>query len=202
MRNNKMMIGLGLAAALLLTACASDPGSPEARYELYKERQEAKADAARDVVDNIPDWFIDPPQSDYAVYTVGSGVSPSMDMALTKASLSAKRQLADRTAGELSEVIREFATEVGSTDDPSVFEEMERATKNVIRNTPVYGYRITEKEISVSPNGSFVAYVLLEYGDEEINKVLKRVLESQRMAEKDERKKELYDQLEKEVDTE
>jgi len=188
-----------VAGVMLLAGCASDPGSPEARYEAYLEAQEAKQDALEDQIANVPDWFIEPPQSNVAVYTVGSGTSKSLDMSLTKATLSAKRQLADRMAGELSEVIREFATEIGSTDDPTVFEEMERATKNVVRNTPVYGYRIANKEIQAKPGGSYQTYILLEYGDEEINKVLKRVLEQQRFAERDKRKAELYEELEAEV---
>lgn len=180
----------------LLAACAADPGSPEARYELYMKQQEAKTEALQDRVAEIPDWFIDIPQSDHAVYSVGSGRSPSLDMALTKAALSAKRQLADRIAGELSEIIREFATEMGTADDPVVIEELERATQNFVKRVPVHGYRVANKSVQVD-RGAYVAYILLEYGDEEINKVLRRQLERERNATKNERKKELYDKLDK-----
>jgi len=195
--NTKLLSAV--AGVMFLAGCAADPGSPEARYQAYLDAQEAKQEAIQEQVDNIPDWFIDPPQSNIAVYTVGSGASKSLDMSLTKATLSAKRQLADRMAGELSEVIREFATEIGSSDDPTVFEEMERATKNVVRNTAVYGYRIANKEIVAKSGGVYQTYILLEYGDEEINKVLKRVIQQQQLAERDKRKASLYKELEKQV---
>ena len=197
--NTKLKVLAALTGVVLLSACAADPGSPEARYKAYQEAQEAKQEALKESVDNLPDWFVEPPQSNLAVYTVGFGSSTSLDMALTKATMSAKRGLADRTAGELSEVIREFATNVGSTNDPTVFEELERATKNVIRKTPVYGYRVSKKQINVGFGGVYQAYILLEYGDEEINKVLKRVLASQQLVERDSRKKAIYKLLEKEV---
>jgi len=201
MEGTKMKTRLLASVALvgLLAACAADPGSPESRYELYQKQQEAKQEALEDRVADIPDWFIDVPQSDHAVFSVGSGRSPSLDMALTKATLSAKRQLADRIAGELSEIIREFATEMGSVDNPVVMEELERATQNFVKRVPVHGYRVSNKSIQVD-RGSYVAYILLEYGDEEINKVLRRQLERERNATKNENKKKLYDKLDEQLD--
>lgn len=189
-----------VALTVLLGACAADPGSPEARMEAYEESQEAKMEAVEEAVDNLPDWFVEPPQSNDAVYSVGSGKSNSLDMAMTKATLSAKRHLADRVAGVLTEKIREFATEIGSVDNPVTIEELERATANIIHKVPVYGYRISKKEIQPVLGGMYQVYVLLEYGDVEINKVLKRQLERERNATVDQRKKQLYEDLEKELD--
>jgi len=186
-------------AHVLLSACASDPSTPEGRYEAYLEQQEQKHEQVEDQLDELPDWYMKPPTSDHAVYSVGSGRSTSLDMAVTKATLTAKRYLADRIAGELTEKIREFSTEIGNADSPVVMQELERATANVIRRVPVHGYRITEKVIQAQ-EGNFQVYVLLEYGDEQINRVLQRSLERERLRTKDKRKKELYQQLERELE--
>lgn len=188
--------------AVLLGACAADPGSPQAILEAEQEIAEYKQEIVADQVDDIPDWFIDPPVADMAVYAVGSARSTNLDMALTKATLSAKRQLADRLSGELTEKIREFASEIGEGDNLEVIEELERATANVVRKTAVHGYRVADKEIQPALGGRFQVYILLEYGSEEINKVLKRKLQDERTKTKNKRKKELFEQLEKELDRE
>lgn len=195
------LFGTVALTALLLMGCAADPGSPEARFKAAQEAKMAARGDMQEQVREMPDWFTAPPLSDHAVFSVGSGRSPSLDMALTKATLSAKRQLADRIAGELTEKIREFATEMGTTDDPVVIEELERATANIVRKVAVHGYRVSKKEVQVV-GASFQAYILLEYGDEDINKVLKRKLQQERNATRDKRKKELFESLEKELEKE
>jgi len=184
-----------VALAVLVSACAPKPGSPEARLEALQQAQEAKVESTDTQIANIPDWFIEPPVNDHAVYAVGSGGSTSLDMSLTKATLSAKRGLADRINGELSEKIKEFATEVGNVNDPVTVEEVERATVNIINGTAVYGYAVANKSIQ-NVNGRFYSYILLEYADAEINKVLRLQLERERNATVDARKIQIFSELE------
>lgn len=189
-----------VALTVLLGACAADPGSPEARMEAAQEAKVAQIEARQDMVDSIPDWYITPPVSDLAVFSVGSGKSDSLPMAMTKATLTAKRMLADRIAGELTEKIREFATEMGTTQNPVTVDELERATANVIQKTAVSGYRMSKKEVQATYDGYIQVYVLLEYGDEEVNKVLKRNLQKERNKTINKRKQELFKELEKQLD--
>lgn len=192
------IVALAVTAMFTITGCSAPAGSPESRYEKYLKQQKMKNADVKEQISELPDWFIKPPASDYAVYTVGSGRAGSLDMALTKATISAKRQLADRMAGELTEKIREFATEMGSVDNAITVEEMERVTANIINKIPVHGYQIAKKEVQAF-RGSYQAYILLEYGDEEINKVLHNQLQRERNAAKDKVKRELFEQLEKQL---
>jgi len=113
--------------------------------------------------------------------------------------LTAKRKLADRVNGRLTEKIREFSTEAGLDDDAQVMQDFERVTANVIRNTPVYGYNRKEMEVQQVQH-RFRVYVLLEYPDAEINEVMKNILKNKQLKMKDATKEKLFKELDKELE--
>jgi hypothetical protein len=62
-----------LSVGIVLSACSShDPGTLEGRHELLMEKREARAEQIEDQVDELPDWYLDLPLSDYAVYSAGT----------------------------------------------------------------------------------------------------------------------------------
>ena len=58
--------------------------------------------------------------------------------------------------------------------------EVEKATKNIIADVDVAGYKVSETEV-VTNGPKYRAYVLLEYSDKEANKIIMNRLRKDRM---------------------
>ena len=86
--------------ALTLTNCASNT---------YKVKQEAKEEGR--VLNQVPQWYIDAKidkgliinrDANLYVYGVGQGSSPDLQLAIEKAMMIAKAELADKLHGEMN----------------------------------------------------------------------------------------------------
>jgi hypothetical protein len=112
---------------------------------------------------------------------VGTALSPELQLSKDIAILSAKTILADRINGRLNSVTKSFMTKVGSSDlDASVINEISTATKNIVADVDVAGYKVKESAI-VSNGMQYRVYVLLEYSDEEAQKILLNRLKRDKM---------------------
>ena len=122
-----------------------------------------------------------PPTSETAIYSVGTAVSPDLQLTVDIAVLNAKTTLADRINGRVRSQTKTFIAKIGSEEtDTSVLSEVEKATKNIIADVDVIGYKVSES--SVVANGTqYRAYVLLEYSDKEANKIIMNRLSKDRM---------------------
>ena len=81
----------------------------------------------------------------------------------------------------MNSVTKSFVTKVGSTDaDASIINEIQTATKNIIADVDVVGYRVSESKV-VSNGTQYRVYVLLEYTDENAQKILLNRLKKDRM---------------------
>jgi hypothetical protein len=103
------------------------------------------------------------PEDDKAFYSAGTAVSRDMQLAIDKANLAAKRNLADRIGGELSSQIKEFVIESGDMySNDLITVDVERVTKNVMARINVAGY--VPHEMEVYPLGTmYRVYSLLAY---------------------------------------
>jgi hypothetical protein len=121
------------------------------------------------------------PDNKDAIYSVGTALSPELQLSKDIAILSAKTILADRINGRLNSVTKSFMTKVGSSDlDASVINEISTATKNIVADVDVAGYKVKESKI-VSNGMQYRVYVLLEYSDEEAQKILLNRLKKDKM---------------------
>ena len=90
-------------------------------------------------------------------------------------------------------------TKVGSTDaDASVINEISTATKNIIADVDVAGYKVKESKI-VSNGIQYRVYVLLEYSDEEAQKILLNRLKKDKMLMSKIKANEAFKELDKSV---
>ena len=158
------------ATALILGACSNTP-PPETI--MSKQMFEYKSEQVKTQIDHMPKWYTDIPKKDDAVYAVGTSETPDLQLAVDIAVLSAKTTLADRVDSRLRSQMKLFKSKLGTTDfDSSVQTEFEQVTRNIIADADVAGYTI--KESKVVPNGTqYRAYVLLEYKNDEANRVIK-----------------------------
>ena len=108
-------------------------------------------------------------------------MSPELQLSYDMANLRAKAILADRINGRLNSVTKSFMTKVGSSDmDASVINEISTATKNIVADVDVAGYKVKESKV-VSNGIQYRVYVLLEYSDEEAQKILLNRLKKDKM---------------------
>ena len=155
-----------------LGACSTipKPGSPEAAIKIAKEVKEEKEDAVEQIVGDIPDWCLSIPSSNFARLACGSGNSTNLNMARSRATLDAKRQLADMIDSEISSNMNDYLSSLGTASEQTK-RQSEIVTKNVTIEAKLTGYK--QLQIEAQNIGSkYQIYVLLEYPIGQANQAL------------------------------
>jgi hypothetical protein len=162
--------------ALTLTNCASNT---------YKVKQEAKEEGR--VLNQVPQWYIDAKvedgiifnrDADLYVYGVGQGASPDLQLAIEKAMMIAKAELADKLHGEMNKRTDLYITEIGKENNKQVASKIEETIVNVVKKTKIQGYEMWEKAVYETPNGQYRVYVGLKMGVGEANKLAEYIAEN------------------------
>ena len=155
--------------ALTLTNCAGNT---------YKVKQEAKEEGR--VLNQVPQWYIDAKidkgfvfdrDADLYVYSVGQGSSPDLQLAIEKAMMIAKAELADKLEGQMNKRTDLYITEIGSEGSKEVASKIEEVIVNVVKKTKIQGYEMWEKAVYETPNQEYRVYIGLKMGVGEANKL-------------------------------
>ena len=155
--------------AFTLTNCAQNT---------YKVKQEAKEEGR--VLNQVPQWYIDAKvekgfiinrDANLYVYGVGQGASPDLQLAIEKAMMIAKAELADKLHGEMNKRTDLYITEVGNEGSKQVASKIEEVIVNVVKQTKIQGYEMWEKAVYETPNGEYRVYVGLKMGVGDANKL-------------------------------
>ena len=155
--------------ALTLTNCAGNT---------YKVKQEAKEEGR--VLNQVPQWYIDAKvdkgliinrDANLYVYRVGQGSSPDLQLAIEKAMMIAKAELADKLHGEMNKRTDLYITEIGIEGNKEVASKIEEVIVNVVKNTMIQGYEMWEKAVYETPNNQYRVYVGLKMGVGDANRL-------------------------------
>ena len=155
--------------ALTLTNCANTN---------YKVKQEVKEEGR--VLNQVPQWYIDAKidkgliinrDANLYVYGVGQGSSPDLQLAIEKAMMIAKAELADKLHGEMNKRTDLYITEIGSEGSKEVASKIEEVIVNVVKKTKIQGYEMWEKAVYETPNQEYRVYIGLKMGVGEANKL-------------------------------
>ena len=155
--------------ALTLTNCAGNT---------YKVKQEAKEEGR--VLNQVPQWYIDAKvdkgliinrDANLYVYGVGQGSSPDLQLAIEKAMMIAKAELADKLHGEMNKRTELYITEIGSEGSKEVASKIEEVIVNVVKKTKIQGYEMWEKAVYETPNQEYRVYIGLKMGVGDANKL-------------------------------
>lgn len=174
-----------IGTCLALGACSSNkvvevmntvPPNSIADAEVYQY----KTKAVTEQIEVMPDWFKKMPESDTAIYSTGTAATTDLQLSVDLAVLNAKTTLADRINGRVRSQTKSFVAKIGNEETASVLSEVEKATKNIIADVDVAGYKVSETEV-VTNGPKYRAYVLLEYSDKEANKIIMNRLRKDRM---------------------
>jgi hypothetical protein len=105
------------------------------------------------------------------IYGVGTAVSPSLELAIDKAKMIAKAEMADIIQGEMNKKIKIFVSELGNTQNKTIVNDVESALVNHIKDTPVRGYEVFAQEVTMTTGGYYRAWIGLRLPLGEFNKM-------------------------------
>ena len=179
------MIRIILIALLSLTLanCTKTMTGKAKANKVYKVKQEAKIKDGR-ILNKVPQWFIDAQvekglitnrDAENYIYSVGSGESPDLQMAMDKAILVAKASLADQLEGMLNKRANYFITEHGKEGNKKVASTIDQTTVNIIKDTKVRGYEEWHKAVFETPNNTYRVYIGLKFGIGDANRLAKYI---------------------------
>ena len=167
---SKLVIG-ATALSLFLAACGST-------HTIKQEATFESDGVVKQVLNEVPQWYIDAEvkkglitnrDADQFIYGVGTSVSPDLQLAINKATMVAKADLADQINGELNARSEQFITELGQEGNKQVASRVEETIVNTISATTVVGYDEFAKDIFITADQNYRVYVGLKWGYNENN---------------------------------
>ena len=174
---NKYVKIMGIMTlSLLMTNCAS-------QYKIKTEKSK--------VLNEVPKWYVndfsdkkacDTPtfgknKDKMCIFGVGTAVSPDLQLAIEKGMMVAKAEMADIIKGEMNKSSKIFITELGKQHNKTTVSEVESTIVNLITKTPVRGYEIFAKDITMTKNGYYRVWIGLKLPMGEYNKMYNFTIE-------------------------
>ena len=169
---NKYVKVMGaLALGLLVANCSST------NYKIKTEKSK--------VLNEVPKWYVDDfsqkkacgtttfgkNKNKLCIFGKGTAVSPDLQLAIEKGMMIAKSELADIVKGEMNKSSKIFITELGKNHNKTTVSEVESTIVNLIKETPVRGYEIFAKDITMTKNGYYRVWIGLRLPMGEYNKM-------------------------------
>ena len=105
------------------------------------------------------------------IFGVGTAVSPDLSLSIEKGMMIAKAELADIIKGEMNKSSKQFITELGKTHNKTTVSEVESTIVNLIKDTPVRGYEIFAKDVTITKQGYYRSWIGLRLPMGEYNKM-------------------------------
>ena len=135
----------------------------------YKVKQESSENS---ILTKIPEWYIESEESrglldrknkHKYIYGVGTAVSSNLQLAIEKATIIAKADLADQIAGQINKDTSYQVVEEGSESSDQVAMATDSTVKNVVRNVSPVGYEEWNKAVLITATNQYRVYVGLKW---------------------------------------
>ena len=160
-----------LALGLLVANCSGT------NYKIKTEKSK--------VLNEVPKWYVNDfskkkacntprfgkDKNKMCIFGVSTAVSPDLQLAIEKGMMVAKSELADKVKGEMNKSSKIFITELGKNHNKTTVSEVESTIVNLIKETPVRGYEIFAKDITMTKNGYYRVWIGLRLPMGEYNKM-------------------------------
>jgi hypothetical protein len=173
--------------------CASNPVDEHAKHQA--ELLEKRMDAMEEVLDEAPDWFLNPPKAtDAGVYGTGMSSGRNLQFTLNKAKLQAEFNLAKMYGQAISGQERSYISDNGASS--GLREDNSQVIDKLIAEQDISGYEQIDSK-TILENGAYNTYVLLFYPYDNTN----RMKEGKRQALAKEEASAAYRTLNKRVET-
>lgn len=137
----KVMLALAAVGMVaLIAACASAPAPA----------------AAGPAPSGLPDWFLDPPQADDAIYGVGSAQMSRQDAAIRMARSRAREDIAFQMNAQIQAAIVDYFQEAGVDDNVQTVNFVETISRQVTETTL---QNLRNEATEIGPDGTVYALV-------------------------------------------
>jgi len=131
------------------------------------------------MLEEVPKWFVEKEgkkgllnkKDKFYLYGVGVATSPDLQLAMDKATMIAKADLADVLHGEMNKNASVFIQEIGENDNVVVTTEAQSTIVNMIKQTKLQGWEQWKIEISITPSSHYRVYMGLQLPLGEYNKL-------------------------------
>jgi hypothetical protein len=165
------------------------------------EAQSAKEDIKKEVakqIDQIPDWYLKPPKDADALYEKAAAKSRDVQMAVTKATMLARAQLAITIQGEVNSIMKMFMDENGPVNGAQVSNNVSIASVQEAIKMRMNG--VQEEKTQIFQEGDkYVAYVLLKYPLGDMNKLVVEQIRQNDVVNSKVRADEAYDEIDRKI---
>jgi len=160
-----MKVLLAISVLALTFGCSST-------YKVKKESTESSP------LTRIPEWYIDSEEKrglldrknkhNY-IYGVGTSVSSNLQLAIEKAMMIAKADLADQIAGRVNKDTSYTVTEAGEEFTIETATETNSTVRNVVENIAPVGYEEWNKSVLLTSTNQYRVYIGLKWTREKKN---------------------------------
>ena len=175
-----------VTSAVVLTAC----GTTDVYQERADKQRELQSEAVESTLENMPDWMLELPESESAIYQAGSAVSSNLSMSRAKARNMAYGQICVAAGGTVSQQNQTFISDTGSTS----VENSELAIRSMCTSTDITGAEIAD-EVMIQENSRYRTYVLVALPLGEANILLERKLEQEIQEKALERSEDAFEEI-------
>ena len=131
------------------------------------------------MLEEVPKWFVEKEgnkgllnkKDKFYLYGVGVATSPDLQLAMDKATMIAKADLADVLHGEMNKNASVFIQEIGDDGNTIVSSEAQSTIVNMIKQTKVQGWEQWKISISITNTEQYRVYMGLQLPLGEYNKL-------------------------------
>lgn len=161
------------AVGMFAVSCASEPEpkpepKPEPQKEEPKEPKEEKSSAS-----NLPDFVMNPPSAQDALYGTGSSDMSDFGLARNAAAAEARGAIAAQINAQIKQAITSYSQESGTADETQTIKFAESITRQ-ITSEEIQGARIAQ----VAQTDDGTVWVLVEYKKNALEGILEEKVEN------------------------
>jgi|TARA_B100001971_G_scaffold1859_1_gene1478 hypothetical protein len=158
----------------------------------------AKLKVTKATIKEEPKWFTKLPKSKKILYAKGTALSGDMQLSLDKATIAAKRSLAETLDSYISSKTKTFVTETGMDEASTMYSELEQVTINSIKEAHIIGFK-EYKSKTIGIGSKYRTYYVMEYPIGKANKILISQIKNNALLEGSVQASAAYKDLEKEI---
>ena len=137
------------------------------------------------MLEEVPKWFVEKEgkkgflnkKYKFYLYGVGVSTSPDLQLAMDKATMIAKADLADVMHGEMNKNANVFIQEIGAEGNKVINSKAESTIVNLIKQTKVQGYEQWKIAVSITSDNEYRVYMGLQLPLGELNKLAELIKE-------------------------
>ncbi len=95
---------------------------------------------------SIPAWYLDPETDPAYIVGAGAGESRDLNLAMSEATMEARKKIAQEMEIEVQNLFKKFAEETGSSDDAVLLKQIGDVSKTVTDQT-LRGSKVVKQEV-------------------------------------------------------